>query len=103
MSGRGIKPKVAAEHGAVGCIIYSDPQDDGYFNDDVFPKGPMRNPDGVQRGSVADMPTYPGDPLSPGFGSVPGAKRLALSEAKTLTKIPVLPVSYGDARPLLEE
>jgi N-acetylated-alpha-linked acidic dipeptidase len=102
-SWRGIKPKVAAEHGAIGCIIYSDPQDDGYFSDDVFPKGPMRNQDGVQRGSVADMPTHPGDPLSPGFGSVPGAKRLALSEAKTLTKIPVLPISYGDARPLLEE
>jgi N-acetylated-alpha-linked acidic dipeptidase len=101
-SWRGIKPKVAAEHGAVGCIIYSDPKDDGYFGDEVFPKGPMRNPDGVQRGSVADMPTHPGDPLSPGFGSVPGAKRLSLSEAKTLTKIPVLPVSYGDARPLLE-
>jgi N-acetylated-alpha-linked acidic dipeptidase len=101
-SWRGIKPKVAAEHGAIGCIIYSDPKDDGYFDDEVFPKGPMRNPDGVQRGSVADMPTHPGDPLSPGFGSVPGAKRLSLNEAKTLTKIPVLPVSYGDARPLLE-
>jgi N-acetylated-alpha-linked acidic dipeptidase len=101
-SWRGIKPKVAAEHGAVGCIIYSDPKDDGYFGDEVFPKGPMRNPDGVQRGSVADMPTHPGDPLSPGFGSVPGAQRLALNEAKTLTKIPVLPISYGDARPLLE-
>jgi N-acetylated-alpha-linked acidic dipeptidase len=101
-SWRGIKPKVAAEHGAVGCLIYSDPKDDGYFDDEVFPKGPMRNPDGVQRGSVADMPTHPGDPLSPGFGSVPGAKRLPLSEAKTLTKIPVLPISYGDARPLLE-
>jgi N-acetylated-alpha-linked acidic dipeptidase len=102
-SWRGIKPKVAAEHGAIGCIIYSDPQDDGYFGGDVFPKGPMRNQDGVQRGSVADMPTHPGDPLSPGFGSVPGAKRLPLNEAKTLTKIPVLPISYGDARPLLEE
>ena len=100
-SWRGIKPKVAAEHGAVGCIIYSDPRDDGYFEDDVFPEGPMRNKNGVQRGSVMDMPIYPGDPLTPGFGSVPGAKRLDLKEASTLTKIPVLPISYGDAQPLL--
>src|SRR5579872_373677 len=100
-SWRGIKPKVAAEHGAVGCLIYSDPRDDGYAEGDVFPKGPMRPKDGVQRGSVMDMPVYPGDPLTPGIGAVPGAKRLALSEVKTLTKIPVLPISYGDAQPLL--
>src|SRR5213082_145778 len=71
-SWRGIKPKVAAEHCAVGCIIYSDPRDDGYFEDDVFPAGPMRNKDGVQRGSVMDMPVDPGDPLTPGSGSLPG-------------------------------
>src|SRR5436305_2249478 len=100
-SWRGIKPKVAAEHGAVGCIIYSDPRDDGYFEDEVFPEGPMRNKNGVQRGSVVDMPVYPGDPLTPGIGSVPGAKRLDLKDAKTITKIPVLPISYGDAQPLL--
>src|SRR6266566_1480557 len=100
-SWRGIKPKVAAEHGAVGCIIYSDPHDDGYFEDDVFPGGPMRNKNGVQRGSVMDMPTYPGDPLTPGIGAVPGAKRLDVKEVTTLTKIPVLPISYGDAQPLL--
>ena len=100
-SWRGIKPKVAAEHGAVGCLIYSDPRDDGYFEDEVFPQGPMRNPHGVQRGSVLDMPVYPGDPLTPGVGAVAGAKRLELREAKTLTKIPVLPLSYGDAQPLL--
>jgi len=100
-SWRGIKPKVAAEHGAVGCIIYSDPRDDGYFEDDVFPGGPMRNKNGVQRGSVMDMPTYPGDPLTPGIGAVPGAKRLDVKEVTTLTKIPVLPISYGDAQPLL--
>ena len=100
-SWRGIKPKVAAEHGAVGCIIYSDPGDDGYFGDDVFPKGPMRNSNGVQRGSVADMPTHPGDPLTPGVGSVLGTQRPPLSQADTLTKIPVLPISYGDAQPLL--
>jgi len=100
-SWRGIKPKVAAEHGAVGCLIYSDPRDDGYADGDVFPKGPFRPRDGVQRGSVADMPLYSGDPLTPGVGAVPGAKRLTLAEAKTLTKIPVLPISYGDAEPLL--
>ena len=100
-SWRGIKPKVAAEHGAVGCIIYSDPRDDGYFEDDVFPQGPMRPRDGVQRGSVMDMPTYPGDPLTPGVGATANAKRLALKDVTTLSKIPVLPISYGDAQPLL--
>ncbi|MGH7523562.1 MAG: M28 family peptidase, partial [Gemmatimonadales bacterium] len=100
-SWRGIKPKVAAEHGAVGCLIYSDPRDDGYADDAVYPNGPMRPADGVQRGSVADMPTYPGDPLTPGVGATAGAHRLALADAKTLTRIPVLPISYGDAEPLL--
>jgi N-acetylated-alpha-linked acidic dipeptidase len=100
-SWRGIKPKVAAEHGAVGCLIYSDPRDDGYAAGDVFPAGPMRPPQGVQRGSVEDMPTYPGDPLTPGVGATKNAKRLAVSEAPTITKIPVLPISYGDAQPLL--
>ena len=100
-SWRGIKPKVAAEHGAIGCIIYSDPRDDGYAQGDVFPKGPLRPTDGVQRGSVMDMPTYPGDPLTPGVGATKDAKRLAIKDATTLTKIPVLPISYGDALPLL--
>ncbi|MDQ2844737.1 MAG: M28 family peptidase [Acidobacteriota bacterium] len=98
---RGLKPKLAYEHGAVGCIIYSDPADDGYVQGDVLPKGPMRPPDGIQRGSVADMTLYSGDPLTPGIGSVPGAKRLKISEAQTLMKIPVLPIGYGDAQPLL--
>jgi len=102
-SWRGIKPKVAAEHGAIGCIIYSDPNDDGYFEGDVFPGGPYRNSNGVQRGSVADMPLYPGDPLTPGIGATTDAKRLELTEAKTITKIPVLPISYSDAQPLLAE
>ncbi len=101
MSWRGIKPKVAAEHGAVGCIIYSDPRDDGYFQDDVFPQGPMRNENGVQRGSVMDMPIYPGDPTTPGVGAKGDVKRLAIKDIPTLTKIPTLPISYGDARPLL--
>jgi N-acetylated-alpha-linked acidic dipeptidase len=100
-SWRGIKPKVAAEHGAVGCLIYSDPRDDGYAGGTVFPNGPMRPADGVQRGSVEDMPMYPGDPLTPGVGATKDAKRLPISEAKTITKIPVLPISYGDAQPLL--
>jgi len=100
-SWRGIKPKVAAEHGAIGCLIYSDPHDDGYFQGDVFPEGAYRNKDGVQRGSVMDMPIYPGDPLTPGVGATKDAKRLPRSEAVTLTKIPVLPISYGDAQPLL--
>jgi N-acetylated-alpha-linked acidic dipeptidase len=100
-SWRGIKPKVAAEHGAVGCLIYSDPRDDGYAIGDVFPNGPMRPAQGVQRGSVADMPTYPGDPLTPGVGATKNAKRLTVAQAQTITKIPTLPISYGDARPLL--
>ncbi|MDR3699144.1 MAG: transferrin receptor-like dimerization domain-containing protein [Candidatus Sulfopaludibacter sp.] len=98
---RGIKPKVAAEHGAVGCLIYSDPRDDGYNGGDVFPAGPMRPKDGVQRGSVMDMPLYPGDPLTPGVGATKDAKRLPVKGAPTLTKIPVMPISYADAQPLL--
>jgi N-acetylated-alpha-linked acidic dipeptidase len=100
-SWRGIKPKVAAEHGAVGCLIYSDPQQDGYNPGEVFPAGPYRNAEGVQRGSVMDMPVYPGDPLTPGVGATKDAKRLDRSQAVTLTKIPVMPISYGDAQPLL--
>ncbi|HVH67648.1 MAG TPA: transferrin receptor-like dimerization domain-containing protein [Gemmatimonadales bacterium] len=100
-SWRGIKPKVAAEHGAVGCIIYSDPREDGFTRGEVYPQGPWRPKDGVQRGSVMDMPVYPGDPLTPGVGATKDAKRLSVSEAATITKIPVLPISYGDAQPLL--
>ncbi|MEO7653650.1 MAG: M28 family metallopeptidase, partial [Bryobacteraceae bacterium] len=99
---RGVKPKVAAEHGAVGCLIYSDPREDGYFSGDVYPKGAFRSRDGVQRGSVLDMSIYPGDPLSPGWASEKGSRRLTLTEAKTLQKIPVLPISWADAQPLLE-
>ncbi|MEI6412293.1 MAG: transferrin receptor-like dimerization domain-containing protein [Bacteroidota bacterium] len=101
-SWRGIKPKVAAEHGAIGCIIYSDPADDGYAQGDVYPEGPFRPQDGVQRGSVVDMPVYPGDPLTPDVGATPDAKRLDKKEAITLMKIPVLPISYEDALPLLK-
>lgn len=101
-SWRGIKPKVAAEHGAVGCIIYSDPRNDGFYQGDVYPKGSWRNENGVQRGSVMDMPLYPGDPLTKGIGATKDAKRIARSQAETLTKIPVLPISYSDALPLLK-
>ncbi|HEX5474752.1 MAG TPA: transferrin receptor-like dimerization domain-containing protein [Vicinamibacterales bacterium] len=100
-SWRGIKPKVAYEHGAVGCIIYSDPREDGYFPGDVYPVGAYRPEQGVQRGSVMDMPVYPGDPLTPGHANEPGAAALDRSDAKTLLKIPVLPISYGDALPLM--
>jgi len=100
-SWRGIKPKVAYEHGAIGCIIYSDPKDDGYAQGDVYPKGPYKNEYGVQRGSVMDMVIYPGDPLTPGVGSTKDAKRLDRKDATTILKIPVLPISYHDAQPLL--
>src|SRR5580765_6618960 len=98
---RGVKSKIAYEHGAVGCLIYSDPRDDGYFGGAVFPNGPMRPSDGVQRGSVEDLASGSGDPLTPGIGAVPGARRLALGDAAYLTKIPTLPISYGDAQPFL--
>src|SRR5262245_8388730 len=100
-SWRGIKPKVAAEHGALGCIIYSDPAEDGYTRGDPYPRGGFRPDQGVQRGSVKDMPLYGGDPLTPGYAATKDAKRLSLGEAETLTKIPVLPISATDARPLL--
>jgi len=92
---------VAAEHGALGCLIYSDPKEDGYYVGDVYPQGAWRNEFGVQRGSVVDMPVVPGDPSTPFVGATPGAKRLPLEEIKVLTKIPVLPISYRDALPLL--
>ncbi len=98
---RGIKPKVAGEHGAIGCLIYSDPRDDGYFQGDVYPGGAFRPDVGVQRGSVMDMPVHPGDPLSPGWASEAGGRKLSQAQAETILKIPVLPVSYGDALPIL--
>jgi len=101
-SWRGIKPKVAYEHGAIGCIIYSDPKDDGYFQGDAYPKGPYKNEHTVQRGSVMDMVLYPGDPLTPWIGATKNAKRLTKEEAATILKIPVIPISYHDAKPFLE-
>lgn len=101
-SWRGIKPKVAAEHGAVGCLIYSDPRNDGFYQGDVYPKGAFKNEHGVQRGSVMDMPLHPGDPLTKGIGATKNARRIDIKDAKVLTKIPVLPISYADALPLLK-
>jgi N-acetylated-alpha-linked acidic dipeptidase len=98
---RGLKPKLAQEHGAIGCIIYSDPQQDGYSQGDVYPKGGWRPQDGVQRGSVSDQVLYSGDPLTPGVGATKNAKRLPIAQAKVILKIPVLPISYADAQPLL--
>ena len=99
---RGLKPKLAQDHGAVGCIIYSDPHGDGYSVDETYPAGPMRPPRGLQRGSVADMQLYPGDPLTPGIGATGNAKRLKISQAPSILKIPVLPISYADAQVFLE-
>jgi N-acetylated-alpha-linked acidic dipeptidase len=101
-SWRGIKPKVAAEHGAIGCLIYSDPADDGYAIGDTYPDGGYRPKDGVQRGSVMDMPVYPGDPLTPDVGATKDAKRLDRKDALTIMKIPVQPISWEDALPLLQ-
>jgi N-acetylated-alpha-linked acidic dipeptidase len=100
-SWRGIKSKLALEHGAVGCIIYSDPRDDGYFQGDSYVEGAWRPEQGVQRGSVIDMPVHPGDPLTPGWGAEAGGRKLDRSQAETLLNIPVLPISYADALPLL--
>ncbi len=100
-SWRGIKPKLAAEHGAVGCLMYSDPADDGYHEGDTYPTGPFRPPEGVQRGSVLDMPLFAGDPLTPGVAATDHAKRLDRAHAPTLPTIPVQPLSYADAGPLL--
>lgn len=100
-SWRGIKPKVAQEHGAIGCLIYSDPQGDGYYQGDVYPKGAYKNQYGVQRGAVMDLPVAPGDPLTPGIGATEDAKRIDRKDATNLLKIPVQPISYADAQPLL--
>ena len=101
-SWRGIKPKLAQEHGAIGCLIYSDPKEDGYYHGDVYPKGAFKGEHGVQRGSVMDLPVYPGDPITPGIGATPDAKRIDRKDAVNLLKIPVQPISYADALPLLK-
>ncbi|QES88300.1 transferrin receptor-like dimerization domain-containing protein [Rhizosphaericola mali] len=99
---RGIKGKIAQEHGAIGTILYSDPSDDGFTKGDTYPKGPYKNEWSVQRGSVMDMVVYPGDPLTPGEGAVKDAKRIKRQDATNLLKIPVLPINYRDAQNLLQ-
>jgi N-acetylated-alpha-linked acidic dipeptidase len=104
---RGIKPELAAAQGAVGCILYTDPQDEGYSQGEVYPAGPWRNATMVQRGSVERIALYPGDPLTPGRAAVAGARRAPFAtlaqrrHIPVLTTIPTLPISYGDALPLL--
>jgi N-acetylated-alpha-linked acidic dipeptidase len=100
-SWRGIKPKLRRNMELIGCFIYSDPKEDGYYRGDVYPKGAFKNEFGAQRGSVMDMPIYPGDPLTEGIGSTKDAKRIDRKDARNLLKIPVLPISYHDAEPLL--
>src|SRR5688500_17347415 len=100
---RGIKSKVAHENGAIGCLIFSDPRDDGFFQGDVYPTGPYRPEFGAQRGSVMDMPIHPGDPLTPGWGSEAGGRKNKREDAATILKIPVLPIGYGDALPILKQ
>jgi N-acetylated-alpha-linked acidic dipeptidase len=100
-SWRGVKPKVAAERGAIGCIIYSDPRNDGYYYGDVYPTGGWRNENSVQRGSVMDFTEHSGDPLTPFIPATENAKRIPREKSNSITKIPVLPISYKDALPLL--
>jgi len=101
-SWRGIKPKVAAEHGAIACLIYSDPHEDGYFQGDVYPDGPFRGAGMIQRGSVMDMPRYPGDPSTPDRPSKPGVERLPMDKIETFSPIPVQPMSYRDGVEMLK-
>ena len=102
---RGVKEFVAQERGAAAVIIYSDPKDDGYYRGDAYPKGPWRPATGVQRGSVGYMFQFPGDPTTPGIASTPSlpdSKRISPADSEQLPKIPVTPLSYADAAPILE-
>ncbi|MFZ2083648.1 MAG: M28 family metallopeptidase [Candidatus Sulfotelmatobacter sp.] len=102
---RGVKEFVAQEHGAAGVIIYSDPFDDGWRRGDKYPDGPWRPDTGVQRGSVGYMFEFPGDPTTPGFASVPSlpeSKRISPEQSAQMPKIPVTPLSYHDAWPILQ-
>ncbi len=98
---RGVKAQVAENRGAIGCIIYSDPADDGYMQGDIYPKGPWRPGASGQRGSVQYLFDYPGDPLTPGRPAIPGVPRLKPEEATDLTRIPVQPISYDAAKAIL--
>ncbi|HWQ02884.1 MAG TPA: M28 family metallopeptidase, partial [Candidatus Nitrosotenuis sp.] len=98
---RGVKARVAEENKAVGLIIYSDPADDGYVAGDIYPKGPYRPSSGIQRGSVYYGFFYSGDPLTPGVAATEKAKRLDPAEARSLPRIPVMPINYRDAHEIL--
>ena len=98
---RGMKVREAANRGAVGVVIYSDPEDDGYVRGDVYPEGRWRPWQGIQRGSFLDVPIYPGDPLTPFEPSIPGVERIPFEDAVTIQKIPVQPISYGEALKIL--
>ena len=102
-SWRGIKAKLAQDNGAIGALIYSDPEEDGYYRGLTYPEGPYRPKWGVQRGSIMDMPVHPGDPLTPGWGATEDREKLTRETARTLVRIPVLPISWGDALPILEQ
>lgn len=101
-SWHGIKPKVAEEFGAIGTLIYSDPQDDGYAKGEIYPDGAFKHPTGAQRGSIIDLPVRAGDPLTPYIGATEDADRLALDEVEVFVGIPTLPISYEDALPILK-
>jgi N-acetylated-alpha-linked acidic dipeptidase len=102
---RGVKAYVAQQHGAAGLLIYSDPADDGYARGDIYPRGPYRPASGIQRGAIQYMFKYPGDVTTPGVAStpeLPESKRLAPDKAPSQPHIMSLPISYQDARPILE-
>ena len=100
-SWRGIKPKVAAEHGAIGCIIYNDPLADGYARGGAYPSGAFKHGTAVQRGSILDLPKRPGDPLTPNYGATKDADRVSIEDSGTVMTIPVLPISSADAEPIM--
>ncbi len=102
---RGVKAYIAQQRGAAGVIIYSDPADDGYDRGDIYPRGPYRPESAVQRGSVQFLPLYPGDPETPGVAStpeLPDSARITDPAKMNQPSIPVNPLSYKDAAPILE-
>lgn len=99
---RGVKAKVAGDNGAVGLILYSDPVDDGYMRGDVYPRGPWRSADAIQRGTVKYIFQHASDPLTPGWAATTDAERISIADATDLPEIPVVPLAYRDAEPLLK-
>jgi len=99
---RGFKALTAEREGAAALLIYSDPAEDGYTRGKVFPDGPWGPESHIQRGAITYDYIVPGDPTTPGWASVTGAKHIAPEEARSLPRIPALPLSWRDAKPLLE-